>query len=141
MPGRTVSILLIEDDEIDQMTIKRAFDKQKIANPLFIARDGVEGLEYLRGENGKEILAHPILILLDLNMPRMNGLEFLIELRKDSALKSTVVFVLTTSNADQDRCRAYAKCISGYMVKSDVGHDFPSVATMLDAYWRVVEFP
>ena len=80
-------------------------------------------------------------VLLDLNMPRMNGIEFLEEIREDPRLRKLVVFVLTTSKADEDKVAAYEKNVAGYIVKSDVGNDFMRVVTMLDHYWRVVELP
>jgi CheY-like chemotaxis protein len=136
-----VNIFLIEDDEVDVMAVKRALKELKIANPFFRAADGVDALEMLRGENGKEKLPRPYIILLDLNMPRMGGLEFLEELRKDTALRSSIVFVMTTSAAEEDRVRAYSKCISGYLLKHSSAHTFLETVTMLEHYWRVIEFP
>ena len=81
MNGKPVTILLVEDDDIDAETVRRALEELKIGNPLRVARDGLEGLEILRGENGHEAIEKPYLILLDLNMPRMNGLEFLAAIR------------------------------------------------------------
>lgn len=141
MSGKAVRILLVEDDTIDVMAIQRALQQLKIANPLIIARDGVEALEILRGGPEKTPLPRPHLILLDLNLPRMNGIEFLETLRKDAALQDAVVFVLTTSSADADRIAAYRQNIAGYMVKSDLSSDFLRVVTMLQHFWCVVEFP
>jgi len=141
MSGKTVRILLVEDDTIDVMAIQRALQQLKIANPLIIARDGVEALEFLRGGPERAPLPRPHLILLDLNLPRMNGIEFLETLRSDAALQDVVVFVLTTSSADADRVAAYRLNIAGYMVKSDLSSDFLRVVTMLEHFWRVVEFP
>jgi CheY-like chemotaxis protein len=136
-----VNILLVEDDEVDVMAVKRALRDLKIANPLFHAMDGVDGLEMLRGVNGKEKIPHPYVVLLDLNMPRMGGLEFLDELRRDPELHSSLVFVMTTSTAEEDRFRAYDKNIAGYVLKSSAVHSFIEAVTMLDHYWRVIEFP
>ena len=94
-----VNILLVEDDEVDVMAVKRALKTLKIANPFFRAADGIEALEMLRGTGGKKQLPSPYIVLLDLNMPRMDGLEFLDELRQDPALHRSVVFVMTTSAA------------------------------------------
>ena len=141
MKPQTVQILLVEDDDIDAEAVRRAFTKQRIANPIVHARDGVEALEVLRGENGKEKLLRPYMILLDLNMPRMNGIEFLKELRGDSDLHDSVVFVLTTSDADRDKLSAYEQHIAGYLIKSNVGSGFVNLVNMLDAYWRYVELP
>jgi len=136
-----VNILLIEDDEVDVMALKRALRDLKIANQLFRAEDGIEGLEMLRGTNGKNRLTCPYIILLDLNMPRMGGLEFLDELRADPDLKSSIVFIMTTSSADEDRARAYDRNVAGYVLKNNPGHSFLRAVTMLDHYWRVIEFP
>lgn len=137
----TVTILLVEDDVIDVEGIKRTFRKNRIANPIRHASDGIEALARLRGADGEPPLERPYLILLDLNMPRMNGLEFLEELRKDELLHDSIVFVLTTSDADQDKTAAYEKYIAGYLVKSKVGEGFVNLVNMLDGYWRYVEFP
>ena len=136
-----VNILLVEDDEVDVMAVKRALKELKIANPLFRAADGVEGLEILRGINGKKKLPRPYIVLLDLNMPRMGGLEFLDELRKDPDLRRSIVFVMTTSTAEEDRFRAYDRCIAGYVLKSSAANSFIQAVTMLEHYWRVIEFP
>jgi CheY-like chemotaxis protein len=138
---KTVNILLVEDDEIDVMGVRRAFRKLKIANPLTVAHNGLEALRILRGEDGHEAPKRPFMVLLDLNLPRMNGIEFLTELRRDPELHSTIVFVLTTSKDDEDRFAAYEFNVAGYMVKSKIGKDFMDLVSMLDHYWRVIEFP
>jgi CheY-like chemotaxis protein len=138
---QVVHVLLVDDDDVDVMGIKRAFKKAKIANPLYIARDGVEGLAKLRGEDGNTPIEKPYIIILDLNMPRMDGFEFLAELRKDPEHRDAVVFVLTTSKADEDRARSYDMNVAGYIVKSDVGEGFLKVTSLLDSYWRVVLLP
>jgi CheY-like chemotaxis protein len=140
MNTRTVQILLVEDDDVDVMAVRRAFREQKIANPVTVAQDGLEALDILRGK-GRPPLERPFIILLDLNMPRMNGIEFLDALRADPQLKNAIVFVLTTSKADEDKAAAYNKNIAGYIVKTDVGNGFIQVVNMLDRYWRVVELP
>lgn len=141
MSTEQVNVLLVEDDEIDVEAVRRAFHERRILNPITIARDGIEALEILRGENGKEPIASPFLILLDINMPRMNGFEFLDVLRADEDLCKSVVFVLTTSTDDEDKMRAYAKHVAGYIVKSKAGAGFLDAVSMLDHYWRVVELP
>lgn len=138
---RTVSILVVEDDEIDAKVLLRSFEKQRIANPMRVAKDGVEALEILRGSDGCDPIVRPFIILLDLNMPRMNGIEFLEEIRDDDELKSCVVFVLTTSDSDRDIVAAYKNQVAGYMVKAKVGDDFMDVLSMLDHYWRIIELP
>ncbi len=109
--------------------------KLRIGNPVSHARDGVEGLEAIRS------LPRPNLVILDINMPRMNGLEFLRNLRRDEDLRDTIVFVLTTSNDDQDKFEAYNLNVAGYMLKSDMGNSFVRAVSLVDNYWRVVEFP
>lgn len=138
---QTVTVLLVDDDDVDVKAVRRAFRKAKIANPMQVARDGVEALAILRGLEGHTALARPYIIILDLNMPRMDGREFLTELRKDPNLHDAVVFVLTTSQADEDRAASYDKNVAGYIVKSDVGEGFLNVTNLLDCYWRVVLLP
>jgi CheY-like chemotaxis protein len=141
MTSETVTVLLVDDDDVDVQAVRRAFRKARIANPIVAARDGVEALAVLRGEDGHERIARPYIIILDLNMPRMDGLEFLTELRKDAEHHDAVVFVLTTSKADEDRTASYDKNVAGYIVKSNVGEGFLNVIQLLDCYWRVVLLP
>lgn len=135
---KPVTILVVDDDDVDVLGIERALKKLKIINPIVRAHDGIEALEILRSPAG---LQRPFLILLDINMPRMNGQEFLSKIREDVNLTSTVVFVLTTSQDDQDKVMAYSKHVAGYIVKQHVGDGFMRVTEMLDHYWRVVELP
>ena len=137
----TATVLLVDDDEIDIENVHRGFEKLKIANPIRDARDGIEALDILRGTNGQEKLPRPFIILLDINMPRMGGLEFLEELREDDELKDAVVFVLTTSNDEKDRLQAYNYNVAGYLLKNKAGPSFINALDMLDHYWRVVELP
>lgn len=139
--GKEVTILLVEDDEVDVMAVKRAFKTCKIANPLVVAGDGIEALEVMRGENGYQPLDKPHLILLDLNMPRMDGLQFLEEIRNDTQLCKSIVFVLTTSTDDRDKSAAYSKCIAGYITKSDFDQSFLNAVEMLESFWKIIEFP
>jgi CheY-like chemotaxis protein len=136
-----VNLLLVEDDEVDVQGLKRAFAKSRIGNPITVARDGIEALEILRGENGQAKLAKPHLILLDLNMPRMNGLEFLEAIRADEDLKTSVVFMITTSKAEEDKARAYEKNVAGYIVKQDPANTFMQAVELLEHYWKIVELP
>jgi len=135
---KEITILLVDDDDVDVMGVERALKKLKILNPIVRARDGIEGLALLRDS---QAVKRPYLVLLDLNMPRMNGLEMLAELRKDAALSSAIVFILTTSKADEDKVKAYQQHVAGYIIKSQVGDGFLRVMEMLDHYWRVVELP
>lgn len=139
--SKTVNILLVEDDKVDAKAFLRAFDKLKVANPVTIAQDGVEAWEILKGENTDTPFPRPFLIVLDINMPRMNGLELLQKIRDDEHLRDSIVFVLTTSNDEQDKFEAYNLNVAGYMLKSDVGNSFIRAVEMVENYWRVVEFP
>lgn len=136
-----VHVLLVEDNEVDREAVRRAFERHRIANPIHNAMDGIEALERLRGVNGKPKLPRPYLILLDINMPRMTGIELLSELRADPELRDSIVFVLTTSKRDEDKMAAYGANVAGYILKSDVGAGFVGLVSLLDHYWRVVEFP
>jgi len=135
---RVLNILLVEDDEVDVMNVRRAFQKNRIANPLFVARDGVEALEQLRGG---EIPRERRLILLDLNMPRMNGIEFLREVRRDPELAPTPVVVLTTSNDERDKVDAYDLNVAGYLLKPVTFANFCETMAALNKYWTLVEMP
>jgi CheY-like chemotaxis protein len=136
-----ISILLVEDDEVDVMNVKRAFKKNNITNPLFVAGNGVEALEMLRGEGEQELVPRPRIILLDLNMPKMGGIEFLTALRQDEDLKSITVFVMTTSNEDRDKVEAYKLNVAGYIVKPLSMESFISAVSILNNYWQLIEFP
>lgn len=138
MSAPQINILLVEDDEVDVMNVKRAFEKGHISNPLFVAGNGVEALEKLRSG---EIPSHRRIVLLDLNMPRMNGIEFLRELRADPALRATPVVVLTTSTIDRDKLDAYNLNIAGYMVKPVTFANFCDLMVTLNKYWTLVELP
>jgi CheY-like chemotaxis protein len=133
-----LNILLVEDDDVDVMNVRRAFARHHITNPLFVARDGVEALEKLRDS---EIPQGRRLVLLDLNMPRMNGIEFLRELRNDPQLAPTPVVVLTTSNDDQDKVEAYHLNVAGYVLKPVTFINFCDVMVTLNKYWSLVEMP
>lgn len=132
-----VTILLVEDDDVDAKSVKRAFQKLKIINPIVRAKDGAIALELLK----EGTVSKPYIMLLDLNMPRMGGLELLTELRKDEDLKNSIVFVLTTSKDDEDKLAAYDQNIAGYIVKEKLQHGFDELVKLLDHYWRLVELP
>ena len=133
--SKIVTILLVEDDEVDVKALKWAFDKLKIANPLVVARDGVEAWEMLPS------LPRPYLIITDLNMPRMNGMELLRKIRDSEEFRDSIVFALTTSNDEQDKIAAYNLNVAGYMLKTDMGTSFQRAIALIDNYWKVVEFP
>jgi CheY-like chemotaxis protein len=138
---QTAQLLHVEDDDICLMMLNRAFKKAKVPNPISVAHDGIEALESLRGTNGRSRLPRPFVILLDLNMPRMDGIELLRELRKDEDLKKSIVFILTTSDADEDKVKAYNLGVAGYILKSNAANAFLEATALLDTYWRVIEFP
>lgn len=137
MRPKEVTVLLVDDDEVDVMGVKRAFTSARIANPVVVARDGMEALEKLRANE----IPRPYVILLDLNMPRMNGIEFLDVIRADENFRDSVVFVLTTSRAEKDKWSAYQRNVAGYIVKENVGEEFIDAISLLDIYWRIVELP
>lgn len=139
--GAAVTILLVEDDDGDAKAVRRTFDKEKIANRIVRAVDGVDALEILRGENGREKIQRPYILLVDLNMPRMGGLELLKVIRRDPDLHATIVFILSTSKRAEDKKAAYDFNVAAYIVKERAGQDFLNVITMVDSYWRIVELP
>ena len=137
MVTREASILIVEDDEVDIMAIRRVLKQANIANPIHVAKDGIEALQKLRS---KEI-SSPYIVLMDLNMPRMNGVDCIKEIRTDKSLKRTVIFALSTSNDEKDKLSAYNCNVAGYIVKSDIGDEFEKAMKMLDQYLKVVELP
>ena len=112
------SILLIEDDDVDYIGFKRNLKKLKISTPIIRAKDGVEAFELL-GNIDNSHIKPPYVIVLDINMPRMNGFEFLAKLRKDSRFKNEIVYILTTSDYEKDKATAATLKINGYLIKSD----------------------
>jgi CheY-like chemotaxis protein len=138
MVEKQLNILLVEDDQVDVMNVKRAFEKNRIANPLFVAGDGIDALQMLRD---RIVPGDRRLVLLDLNMPRMNGIEFLRELRGDAALQHTPVVVLTTSNDERDKIEAYNLNVAGYLLKPVTFINFVELMAALNKYWSLVELP
>lgn len=139
--AKPLNILLVDDDDGDAKAVERAFRKTKIANPIFRAIDGVDALDMLKGTNGKEKLKPPYLVLVDLNMPRMNGIQLMKAIRGDRELQKTVVFVLTTSKSEEDKVASYALNAAGYIVKETAGRDFLDLVDLVNSYWRIVELP
>ena len=135
---KILHILLVEDDEVDVLNVRRSFDKNKITNPLYVAFNGIQALEMLRTG---EVPKNRRLVLLDLNMPRMNGIEFLRELRKDSELRSIPVVVLTTSDAEKDKIEAFDLNVAGYLVKPVTFPGFAELMATLNKYWTLVDMP
>jgi CheY-like chemotaxis protein len=136
-----MSILLIEDDVVDVMNVQRALKKGNIATPLYVASNGLEGLEMLRGTSTKSAAISPkrLLILLDINMPKMNGIEFLKTLRADPTLKTIPVVMLTTSNEQIDRFNAYSLNVAGYLLKPLAFSAFVEMMSTLYKYWTLCE--
>ncbi len=139
MPEVMPSILLVEDDEVDAEAIRRMFAWRNIANPLYVAPDGVTALQMLHGED-QTAIGQPCVILLDLNLPRMNGIEFLDKLRCDPQLKDSVVFVLTTSNSDYDRVVTNSKYVAGYLLKSEADEDYSQLFRYLRPVLRFGDY-
>jgi CheY-like chemotaxis protein len=138
MDDRRLNILLVEDDELDVMNVQRAFKKNNVVNPLYTAGNGLDALAMLRGD---AIPKDRRLILLDLNMPRMGGIEFLKELRADPDLKATTVVVLTTSDEERDKVKAYDLNVAGYILKPVTLAAFIEIMATLNKYWSVNELP
>jgi CheY-like chemotaxis protein len=136
--GAALSLLVVDDDDVAAEAVIRGMRKHGMDCPIVVAEDGMAALQILRGNHPTRRITKPYLVLLDLNMPRMNGLEFLRELRSDEHLRSTVVFVLTTSGSDADRERAYREFIAGYMVKSGLGPQLSGLARFLTEYRATV---
>ena len=128
-------ILLVEDDEVDVMTVQRSIKELNIANPLHIAGNGEEGLEYLQ-----ETEIMPCIILLDINMPRMNGIEFLRHIKEDDKFRRIPVIILTTSKEEQDRYESFDLNAAGYMVKPVDYDQFVKLISTIEHYWSYSQF-
>jgi CheY-like chemotaxis protein len=130
------TILLVEDDRVDIMTVQRALKRNDIDIPLRVARTGLEALSMLRGEDGCEkISPPPALILLDLNLPKMSGIEFLRELRSDPELRDQRIIVLTSSNEPKDRAAAFEYDVDDYIVKPHSFDEFTRAIATILALW------
>ncbi len=130
-------ILLVEDDQVDVMTVKRALKEINVTNPVVNPENGEEALKYLRDLGN----AKPCIILLDLNMPVMNGIEFLQVVKNDILLKRIPVVVLTTSEEEQDKISSFDLGVAGYMAKPVDYRQFVEVMRTFDAYWTISEVP
>ena len=130
-------ILLLEDDTVDAMTVKRALKEIKVTNPLVRVSNGEEGLVYLRDETKPK----PCVILLDLNMPKMNGIEFLKVAKADDKLKRIPAIVLTTSKDDQDRFITFQLSVAGFIVKPMDYIKFVEAMKIVNLYWTLSELP
>jgi CheY-like chemotaxis protein len=140
MINSLLDLLVVDDDDVTIESVERSLRKTPHIFRAVAAEDGLEALQILRGESPKRI-GRPYIILLDLNMPRMNGFEFLDVLRADVTIRDAVVFVLSTSDADSDLLRAYHKLIAGYLVKSNVGPQLSKLAHLLCKYAEAVNLP
>ncbi len=136
-----LNIVLVDDDDVAAEAVIRSVRRAGIDCPIVWAEDGQVALDILRGQDATRQAPRPRIILLDLNMPRMNGFEFLECVRADAQLKDEVIFVLTTSSDDTDRSRAYNEHVAGYMVKSAVGPQFARLTHLLEGYHRAVYLP
>jgi CheY-like chemotaxis protein len=141
MPNRAITLLLVDDDDIDAEMVVRCLARGKIANPLVRARDGIEALDLLRGTNGAQKIAAPVLLLVDIRMPRLDGIGLIQAVRADPELTRTVIFVLTTSDSDRDRMAAYDAHVAGYILKSNSHDELLSLTKMLEYYLMIVVAP
>ena len=137
MKNAKLSILLVEDDKIDIMTIKRALTELKIVNPVVVCENGLEALNFLNNTEHKT----PGIILLDLNMPKMNGLEFLQQRALNAKLKQIPTVVLTTSKDEQDKIESFNLGVAGYMIKPVDYLQFVEIIKTIDLYWTLSELP
>jgi len=130
-------ILLVEDDTVDVMTVKRALKDVQVTSELVPAGDGEQALAYLRDDGN----AKPCVILLDLNMPKMNGIEFMRIIKADEVLQRIPIIVLTTSNSDQDISKSFELGAAGYMLKSVDYKKFIEIIKTIDLYWTLSKLP
>ena len=136
-----LTVLVVEDNEIDVMCFRRSFDSCADTNQVLVAENGLVALQMLRGENGYPKVPRPYLIFLDINMPTMTGLEFLAELRRDPALSGSIVFVLTTSDDTSDIQQAYGFNVAGYILKDVLGGPQQKLCQLVQSYHEMVAFP
>lgn len=141
MVGHEVTILLVEDDDIDAQSVVRGLHRARITCPLVRARDGVEALDLLRGTNDKQKLKAPYLLLVDIRMPRLDGIGLIRAIRADARLSRTVIFMLTTSDNDRDKLAAYDSHVAGYIVKSSTSGDFQPLMALIEYYLMIVAPP
>lgn len=141
MRHKAASFLIIEDNELDAEKIVRSMRRLNMTNTTTRVKDGEAALDVLRGTNGQSILLEPYIILLDINMPRMNGVEFLKAIRADSNIGHAPVFVLTTSDRQQDIDAAYSYNVCGYVVKPVKLEQMDAALSALNAYWNLTELP
>ncbi len=142
MSDNTLRILHVEDDQVDQLVVKRFLGKLSRVSAIYHAYNGVEALDKLRGENGQTRLdPMPNIILADINMPMINGIEFVHELRQDPNLKHLMVYILTTSNDAHDIVNAYQEQVAGYIIKPVDLNEFERTVKVLEDFWKICVFP
>ncbi len=144
MNDKTFVVLMAEDDEHDIIATKRAWKASQMANPLRIVNNGEECLDYLwrRGAYSDPASSpRPGILLLDLNMPRMDGLETLLHIRKSEQFRSLPVVMLTTSKAEEDRVRSYELGANAYIVKPIGFDNFSEAIRTINLFWKLVELP
>lgn len=132
-----VTILIVDDNDLDAMAIQRTLKKMEISNPVHRCVDGVEAIEYLQGSASKT----SYIILMDVNMPRMDGIECVRRIREDKKLKRSVIFMMTTSRSDNDILKSYELNVAGYILKSDVSNGLMKSLSLLEHYLENVELP
>ena len=141
MDYEPVKFLIVDDDEVSIMKIKRAISKANLGNPVIVAMDGIEALDILRGDGGKDKLSQPYIVTLDINMPRMDGHQFLKEIRSDPILQNVVVFVLTTSANEEDIAAAYEQHVAGYILKENSENGLIEKISMIENFTNLVVLP
>ncbi|MCB2009371.1 MAG: response regulator [Geminicoccaceae bacterium] len=141
MQNEPLRILLVEDDEIDVRHFRRSMRQEQVPCEITVAGNGLEALDHMRGTGGRERLDDPYIVVLDINMPRMNGHDLLTEVRKDPSLSRMVVFMMTTSQDANDIALAYNAHVAGYVVKGTTPGDGASIAGFLQTYWSSVMLP
>ena len=130
-------ILLLEDDEIDVVAIKRALKELNIKNPLVVCENGAKGLEWLRAN----LQTPPAVILSDIDMPVMTGLEFLDKMKRDPDLQKIPVVILSTFREEPDRAKAFKLGVAGYMIKPIDAAKYHSIMKTIATYWQSSELP
>jgi CheY-like chemotaxis protein len=139
-----IPILLVEDDQVDVMTVQRAFKRNNIINPLTVVGNGREALEYLRHQGAyadQSAFPTPGIILMDINMPLMNGIECLKEIKADEHLRKLPVIMLTTSKEECDRVESFRLSVAGYIIKPVEFEKFVEAVKVLNLYWTLSELP
>ena len=141
MPLSTIHLVVIDDDEVDVESIVRSLNRNGIFGQITVFNDGLEALRALQAPESNGLRTRPLLILLDLDLPRLSGFEFLDALRCDPQLQGTVVFVLTLSDRAEDKLEAYDRQVAGYFLKTSLGQDFSLLPRLLRSYCRLVAWP